>query len=69
MYLHALAVSRAGAQASGAPEDMKKIVRIEGGTHNDTILARDYFEQVARFWTEYIKPLVRASTDAWPELY
>jgi len=56
-------------QASGAPQDMKKIVRIDGGTHNDTILARDYFEQVARFWTEYIKPLVRTSTDSWPELY
>ena len=49
------------AQAAGTAPERKRLVRIEGGTHNDTILARDYFTQIAAFWNLYIKPIVYGS--------
>ncbi len=50
-----------GGQAAGAPGEAKRLVRIEGGTHNETILDREYFFQIARFWSLYIKPLLDAA--------
>jgi hypothetical protein len=55
-----------GCQAAGAAPERKRLVRIEGGTHNETILSPDYFDHIAAFWSLYIRRLPAAP--AYPPL-